>query len=555
LIATFDSAVPCCHREASKSSSCGRKSLEDVGDFNDSSDSFVLLPMATSIVKKTIPKRLEDELNSISIFKPTNGPSRRTVADVLDDSVERAAYDEIFGPVINRRPLQLSTLSSKSASSNSTSVVRTETDFTSSLITRLADAEEETKSLRKQMLEKNARINTVESENAQLRAVADAPAHLINEVERYKSINYLLEKQISDMENFLHDYGLQWVGNKMSDAIEVGGQPHLNGMDDDFSRRIDYSSLVPKIEALNSLLCSEPSQVKIDSRRGKIVHAGELFESIDVAVYSDGIMIKRGPFRDCNSDSCNSFIRDIMDGFFPSEFRTEYPDGVMFRLIDRHSIAYIGSADQTAGKLTKEQLLRNVPKTVIKNGTVTPMGEDIAQLFEKASCTDSSCEGQVHVHVQGKGRARAGHIALNTDASATLRIDRDKDRDRDRGRVTGGDGDGGGDDALKAVTGAEDAEKEDDRATASVQVRWLDGTMLLIVLFESDCVGDIRKEILKHTLSASASATASARGSTQLEVEYELRSTYPPRVLHDSMTLKSAGLVPNGTIHARAIQH
>ena len=501
--------------------------------------------MDTSIAKKTIPKRLADELNSVPKYKPTNLSSRRTVADVLDDSVERAAYDEIFGPVINRRPLQLSTLSSKSASANNTSVVRAETDFTSSLITRLADAEEETKSLRKQVLEKNARINTVERENAQLRAVADAPAHLISEVERYKSTNFLLEKQICDMENFLHDYGLQWVGNKMSNAIEVGEQPHLSGMDDDNSRRIDYNSLVPKIEALNSLLCSEPSQVKIDSRRGKIVHAGELFESIDVAVYSDGIMIKRGPFRDSNSDSCNSFIRDIMDGFFPSEFRTEYPDGVMFRLIDRHSIAYIGSADQTAGKLTKEQLLRNVRKTVIKNGTVIPMGEDIAQLFEKASCTDSSCDGQVHV--QGKGRARAGHIALHTDASASLRIDRDKDRDRDTV--------GGGDDALKAVIAAEDAEKEDDRATASVQVRWLDGTMLLIVLFESDCVGDIRKEILKYTLSATATASASDRGCAQLEVEYELRSTYPPRVLHDSMTLKLAGLVPNGTIYARAIQH
>jgi SEP domain/UBX domain len=549
LTATFDSAVHFSDCEASKLYSCGRKCLEDVDDFNDSSDSFVLLLMATSIAKKTIPKRLEDELNSISKYKPANLSSRRTVADVLDDSVERAAYDEIFGPVINRRPLQLSTLSSKSASASNTSVVGAVTDFTSCLITRLADAAEETKSLRKQVLEKNARINIVERENAQLRAVADAPAHLLNELERYKSTNYLLEKQISDMENFLHDYGLQWVGNKMSNAIEVGEQPHLNGMDDDNSRRIDYNILVPRIEALNSLLCSEPSQVKSDSRRGKIVHAGELFQSIDVAVYSDGIMIKRGPFRDSNSDSCNSFIRDIMDGFFPSEFRTEYPDGVMFRLIDRHTIAYIGSTDQSTGTLTKEQLLRNVRKTVIRNGIVIPMGEDIAQLFEKASCTDSSCDGQVHV--QGKGRARAGHIALNTDASATLKTDRDKDRVRDRGRDTGGDGD----DALKAVTVAEDAGTEDGRATASVQVRWLDGTMLLIVLFESDCVGDLRKEILKHTLSATAAASAIDRGCAQLEVEYELRSTYPPRVLDDSMTLKSAGLVPNGTIHARAIQH
>jgi hypothetical protein len=34
---------------------------------------------------------------------------------------------------------------------------------------------------------------------------------------------------------------------------------------------------------------------------------------------------------------------------------------------------------------------------------------------------------------------------------------------------------------------------------------------------------------------------------------FELRSAYPPRILPDSMSLKEAGLIPNGTIHARKI--
>lgn len=490
--------------------------------------------MAAYIAKKPLPKKLEDELNSIPKFKPTNGNSRRTVSDVLDDSVERAVYDEIFGSVINKRPLHLSAVGSKSVSSNDSSNAKVNVDFTSRLITRLADAEEETKSLRKQVLEKNVRINTIERENAQLRAVADAPTHLVHELEHFKSANYLLEKQVDDMEKFLYDYGLQWVGNKTSNVNEAAEQLHRSGMIDNVSRPIDYSALALKVEELNSVLSSEPSQVKSDSRRGKIVHAGELFESIDVSVYSDGIMIKRGPFRNLYSDSCRAFVRDIMDGFFPSEFRSEYPDGVMFRLIDRHNIPYGGSTDQAAEKLSKEDLLRNVRKVVLKDGNLVPMRSDIAQLLEKGNSGDSSS-----CSVQDKGRTRDSHIALDTSASAYLKIDGDRDREFLR------------DDARRVATFAENAVGGDGRptATASVQVRWLDGTMLLVVLFESDYVKDIRKEILKYTQSAAYSY----RGTARLVVDYELRSAHPPRVLSDTVTLKAAGLVPNGTIHARAI--
>ena len=518
------------------SSAAAIRKLRKCRQLNHFKCPYILLPMAAYIAKKTLPKRLEDELNSIPKFKPTNGNSRRTVSDVLDDSVERAVYDEIFGSVINKRPLHHSAVGSESVSSNNSSNAKANIDFTSSLITRLADAEEESKSLRKQVLEKNVRINTVERENAQLRAVADAPTHLIHELENFKSVNYLLEKQVDDMEKFLYDYGLQWVGNKTSNVHEVAEQLHQTGMVDNVSRPIDYSALALKVEELNSVLSSEPSQVKSDSRRGKIVHAGELFKSIDVSVYCDGIMIKRGPFRNSQSDSWKSFVRDIMDGFFPSEFRSEYPDGVMFRLIDRHNIPYGGSEDQAVGILSKEDLLRNVRKVVLKDGNLVPMRSNIAQLLEKGNSSDSSS-----CSMQDKGRPRDSHIALDTSASASLRIDGDRDRE-DLGDV-----------ARRVAIFTENAVGVDGSPTAtavaSVQVRWLDGTMLLVVLFESDCVEDIKKEILKHTQSAAYTY----RGTARLEVDYELRSAHPPRVLTDTMTLKAAGLVPNGTIHARAI--
>jgi hypothetical protein len=56
-------------------------------------------------------------------------------------------------------------------------------------------------------------------------------------------------------------------------------------------------------------------------------------------------------------------------------------------------------------------------------------------------------------------------------------------------------------------------------------------------MYEDDNIGDIRKELEKYNGTET----------------FELRSAYPPRVLSDSMSLKEAGLIPNGTIHARKI--
>ena len=33
-------------------------------------------------------------------------------------------------------------------------------------------------------------------------------------------------------------------------------------------------------------------------------------------------------------------MKDITDGFFPSEFRKEYPDGVLLDLKDMHTVDY-----------------------------------------------------------------------------------------------------------------------------------------------------------------------------------------------------------------------
>ena len=72
----------------------------------------------------------------------------------------------------------------------------------------------------------------------------------------------------------------------------------------------------------------------------------------------------------------------------------------------------------------------------------------------------------------------------------------------------------------------------------SVQIRWLDGTLVVATMFATDVIGDIRQLLLEYSGSGPVDG-------------FELRAAYPPRILDDTLTMTEAGLVPNGTIHAR----
>merc|ERR1711892_321841 len=109
--------------------------------------------------------------------------------------------------------------------------------------------------------------------------------------------NEQLRRQIHEMETFLADYGLIWVG----------------GDEDDNDDNVVASTVRSKFGQL--------------TRRQKTPH-------ITIVLYQDGILLGRGPFRPL--DQCDLLIQDLIDGFFPSELQTRYPDGVLFDVEDAH---------------------------------------------------------------------------------------------------------------------------------------------------------------------------------------------------------------------------
>ena len=56
-------------------------------------------------------------------------------------------------------------------------------------------------------------------------------------------------------------------------------------------------------------------------------------------LYSDGILLGKGPFRAIQN--CSLFLQDLQDGFFPAELQSKYPEGVIFDLHDLHTKVYL----------------------------------------------------------------------------------------------------------------------------------------------------------------------------------------------------------------------
>ena len=74
---------------------------------------------------------------------------------------------------------------------------------------------------------------------------------------------------------------------------------------------------------------------------GKLLHRNDakvsVFDSVvqggdavweGLRIYKDGIFLKNGPFRPYKERITQQFIRDILDGYFPSELEKEYSKGI-----------------------------------------------------------------------------------------------------------------------------------------------------------------------------------------------------------------------------------
>ena len=126
--------------------------------------------------------------------------------------------------------------------------------------------------------------------------------------------NKRLREENRDIKEFLKDYGMIWVGQRRDG--------------------IDHETFLKKLQKLNETAVEQQRLVVQQTLSGaKLSYP----DSVPLCVYKDALEVG-GTKRSYADPEARKFVRDVMDGYYPLEFKEKYPDGVVFDITDKHNI-------------------------------------------------------------------------------------------------------------------------------------------------------------------------------------------------------------------------
>jgi hypothetical protein len=503
-------------------------------------------------MSRPIPKKLAEDMagkykNADNISRDSSNSSN-PVDRVFDDSVERAMFDDILSS--HRRPGSAAAARSTDAS------------FNSGMVKRLRQAEQELFDLQKEHMRLKNYTSILHAENEELKRNASKGANAKNDhIERDIKLareNKALRNQIQDMSQFLSDYGLTWVGVNADAARE--SLPDVDARHTPEKAKATpskaFTKFAERVEELNAAIRAEPTQIVTSDKRARFVHAEENVESIKITYYRNGLMVKRGPFRYDDSESYKTFSRDIMDGYFPSELQADNPDGVIIDLQDKSHADYVESA-ASDDRLTGFQLLKRLPKNIVRNGEIIDIAGEIAdkighgkqnkpsniehaqgfiEPIVRSDGKQSPSRPKEPVHLRYEGSTDTGGRAVTPSKQSANALPTSLKTSSSP--------------LSTSLFGQQDNEEHrenlNDPEIAKIQVKCGNGGPTFVLKMPANSViSELRKMISDYFAKESFDPSQVP--------QIELRSAFPPRILTDELTMSAAGLVPNGTIHAKLL--
>ncbi|XP_066838477.1 UBX domain-containing protein 11 isoform X2 [Anser cygnoides] len=190
---------------------------------------------------------------------------------------------------------------------------------------------------------KDRRIAELEEKMKTLQKGEDAPDSSTAEDLEMRCLQ--LQTQVWEMERFLNDYGLIWVGERHE---QLEGLQSLK--DEDLPAKslwkpgeavvskheIDFDLILENVKDLNMLAGEGISQIEHTPQGARLRQQ----EPLPLTLYQNGIVMFDGPFRSYEEPSAQQCLQDIMDGYFPSELQMRYPDGIPFQVTDKRDVVF-----------------------------------------------------------------------------------------------------------------------------------------------------------------------------------------------------------------------
>jgi hypothetical protein len=519
------------------------------------------------------------------MYKPVD-PLARKVRDLMDDSVERAMYDDVFGSASNRNKRTPSPYTSitTAAATNSSKIRQAGNDIISNgtgtdnaILKRLEQLEQESKQLRSQVANLTMTNESLKKENSILSNKVEALSECTyaTTIDDLRKENTKLKSDLDEVHKFLSDYGLVWVGSKNDDELPDTSDAKDDENNDDKGYTVAdskhlYDEIFKSVNKLNAQTKAEPAVIHTssDGRKARLVHGSEKMDTLVITFYLDGVLVNRGPFRNSESDSYHNFIQDILDGYFPAEYKDIYPDGFLLELVDRHDQNYsvevsnatadskgytIGSngnnnfTHNEAKAMSLEAFCNRLPKNVINNGNIISVKEDIKSRLQGGNSNSNN---------HSRSNSNNSNTSTILKSSTVLGLESSQE-----GATVGI----AADDKTKLSTvqvrfaiieksesisnNSSNANAADTKSSANVDKKSVSHNVVLQVqMHANDTMKDVSELLLEYYLSNYSKFRVD---TTITYRNVELRNPYPSRILSYEDTVQSAGYVPNGVMHAR----
>ncbi|XP_059194372.1 UBX domain-containing protein 11 [Centropristis striata] len=451
-------------------------------------------------------------------------PFRRNMLKEFQDAL--ADTDESSNPTQTSHTPANDASTSKSKAPSKKGAPPSDFELMSAMMQRVCLLEKKVKSQAQEIEHKDKKIKVLEEKQRLLKE--SESNHDLSDRDDLEGRCQKLQNQILEMESFLNDYGMIWVGDEESRDSAESEQPRSSerGLwqpDESVVRRfhINFDLVLQRIEELNILAGDGECFIQSTAKGARLAKK----DPIQLSLYRNGIVMFDGPFRSYQEQSTQRCMQDLMVGYFPSELQERFPDGVPFEVHDRRDEDFISrlpwnkfpgegqavreekdessnavSSQLPGKKPSTDQFLNRLPNVVVKAGRVIDIRDS------------------VRAALQGSSDARSSNSVILIDTPALQ--------------------------AMKKRLQTSNSDRPPSACDViTLKVKSEDGnhTYILKMCF-SETVGQLREHLDKH------------RGGGL--PGYDIISAFPPCCFDDdSQTLLSCGLATNAALLLRKSPH
>nr|XP_046254403.1 LOW QUALITY PROTEIN: UBX domain-containing protein 11 [Scatophagus argus] len=464
-----------------------------------------------SMLKKTKRLPLQDPLNEQRDSQ--NVPFRRDLLKEfragLTDGTESSDP-----PLTSHTPGCQASTHSKSKAPLKKGAPPSDFELMSAMMQRVTLLEKTVRSQAQEIEQKDKRIGVLEEKLKLLKE--SEHTHDLSGREELERRCQQLQSQVYEMENFLNDYGLIWVGDGGGSDSDESEQPHnierglcQPGVSKAGGFHMNFDLVLQRIRELNVLAGEGECFVRSTTTGAQFAKK----DPVQLSLYRNGIVMFDGPFRSYEEESTQRCMQDLMDGYFPIELQERFPDGVPFEVHDRRDEEFVfgepwnkfpgegqavcGENNESGNKLSVDQFLRSLPKVVVKAGRVIDIRESVRDTLQ-----------------QGSSDVQSSNLAILIDTPALRAM-------KDRLQMVGPDRPASARDVITLKMKSEDGNRS-----------------FILKMHSTETIGHLRQCLDKH------------RGAGHST--YDIISAYPQRCYDDDrQTLQSCGLMANATLLLR----